>query len=155
MPNKEAQLARDTFLDILRAHDRLQAAFVELFRSHGLTSSQFNVLRILRGAPGHEGSCQYIGQRLVSAVPDVTRLVDRMVVAKLVLRERSDQDRRVVRIRLTPKGLELCNRLDEPVDQLHRQQFAALTQTELEGLHHGLQTLLQSQDPAGKPISKP
>ena len=84
------------FLNVLRTEDLLTAELRALLKGHGITAQQYNVLRILRGA-GPEGlPILEIGVRMVTRVPDVTRLVDRMEAAQLVVRTRSDSDRRVM-----------------------------------------------------------
>lgn len=134
-------LARDTYLALLQAHEVLQAGAAALFKAHGLTHAQYNVLRILRGA-GTEGlSCQMISERLVTRVPDVTRLLDRMERDGLVVRERSEEDRRVVRARLVPKGRTKLDALDDPVLALHRDQFRSMNRSELEALEAQLVAL--------------
>jgi DNA-binding MarR family transcriptional regulator len=137
-------LARDTFLCLVRAHEKLTAEFAELFKARGLTLAQYNVLRILLGGPAEGASCQYVGERLLNRVPDVTRLLDRMQAAGLVRRARAEDDRRVVRVRITPKGRKLCESLAEPVLDLHRRQLAALSASELVALHDGLERVLAS-----------
>jgi len=133
-------LARDTYLALLQAHEVLQAGAATLFKSHGLTAAQYNVLRILRGA-GKDGlPCQMIGERLVNRVPDVTRLLDRMERDGLVVRERSEQDRRVVRARLVPAGRSKVDSLDDPVLELHRDQFKGINRSDLEALEAQLST---------------
>ena len=100
-------------------------------RQHGLSATQYNVLRILRGA-GVQGLCQYeIGDRLVAQVPDVPRIVDRMEKAGWVLRQRGASDRRIVMASLTPAGLNLVNSLDEPVVQMIGGIFAGLEEAQV------------------------
>src|SRR5580700_6984476 len=95
-------------------------------RSHGLSPTQYNVLRILRGA-GATGLCQYeIGDRLVAQVPDVPRIVERMEKAGWVRRQRGNSDRRIVMASLTPAGMELVNFLDRPMLELVSGIFAGL-----------------------------
>jgi len=104
-------------------------------RQHGLSPTQYNVLRILRGA-GAQGLCQYeIGDRLVAQVPDVPRIVDRMEKAGLVQRQRGSSDRRIVMASLTPVGLELVNSLDQPVREMIAGIFAGLDDSEVETLN--------------------
>lgn len=134
--------SRDVYLNLVRLQDRLGAEFTALFREHGLTQAQYNVLRILIGAPTEGGSCQYVGERLVTRVPDVTRLIDRMVSAGLVQRSRSEVDRRVVLIRPTAKGRRLCDRLTEPVGDLHTRQMAHMPVKELAALNAALEAAL-------------
>jgi DNA-binding MarR family transcriptional regulator len=92
------------------------------------------VLRILRGA-GETGLCRTeVMQRLISKVPDTTRLLDRMEAAGLIERERSDRDRRFVTTRVTAAGLSLLAELDDPVKELHRLHLGVLDRTELRTL---------------------
>ena len=135
-------LARDTYLALVRLHDRLEGEFAALFREAGLTGAQYNVLRILCGAPKAGASCQAIGDRLLTRVPDVTRLVDRMCAAGFVTRERSEDDRRVVLVRVTAKGRRQVRELEEPVLDLHRRQFDHLSAARLEDLLSGLEGAL-------------
>jgi DNA-binding MarR family transcriptional regulator len=135
-------LARDVYLNLVRLHERLDGGFAELFRRAGLSGAQYNVLRILRGAPRAGAPCQYIGERLLTRVPDVTRLLDRLGAAGLVTRRRSDEDRRVVLARLTAAGRELLARLDAPVAELHRRQLAGLSLKDLAALNRALEQAL-------------
>lgn len=130
----KSKLSEEQFyLNIHKAYEALSNRFMLLFKENGLTSfTQYNVLRILRGA-GEEGlSCQNIGQRLISRIPDVTRLLDRMVKLGLVDRMHSTKDRRVVLVKLTPAGIDLVNKMDAPVSDLHLSQFGCLSDAEIE-----------------------
>lgn len=135
-------LARDVYLNLVRVHERLTADFADLFRGAGVTSAQYNVLRILLGGPREGSACQYIGERLLKRVPDVTRLVDRMQEAGLVSRSRDAEDRRVVLVRVTAKGTKLCRGLDGPVMELHRRQFERLPARSLAALNASLEEVL-------------
>jgi DNA-binding MarR family transcriptional regulator len=98
----------------------LDHAFNEALRPHGITTTQYNVLRILRGA-GKDGLCRAeIMERMIARVPDATRLLDRLEDAGLISRERSEVDRRYVTTTITRAGLRLLETLDEPVLELHR-----------------------------------
>ena len=104
-------------------------------RQHGLSATQYNVLRILRGA-GAQGLCQYeIGDRLVAQVPDVPRIVDRMEKAGWVHRQRGMSDRRIVMASLTPAGMELVGSLDQPVLEMIGAIFAGLEDSQVETLN--------------------
>ena len=106
-------------LNILRTAALLEHAVAERLKPHGLTPTQYNVLRILRGS-GAEGLCRNeVGARMLKPVPDVTRLLDRMEDAGLVARTRDGTDRRFVTARITPGGLEKLAALDEPVTRMH------------------------------------
>jgi len=134
--------ARDAYLAVVRAHEALLVAAAALFREHGLTQAQYNVLRILRGG-GEDGlPSQEVGRRLITRVPDVTRMLDRMEAAGWIVRRRSDSDRRVVLARLTDDGRALVDRLDQPVLDLHERQFDGFEDDELEALEGLLGRLL-------------
>jgi len=132
----------DAYLAILRANEKIQADFAALFRQHDLSQPTYNVLRILRGARPDGLSCGAIAERMVNRVPDITRLVDRLERHGLVARERSTTDRRVVRVNVTRKGLELLASLEEPVLTLHRLQFAGFSRKELTDLKRLLDRVL-------------
>ncbi len=101
-----------------------------LRREEGISPSQYNLLRILRGA-GEEGLCRSeVGERMVRRVPDVTRLLDRLEAKKLVRRQRCPEDRRQVLCWLTPEGRDLIERLDEPVDAADATAMAMLSHEE-------------------------
>jgi DNA-binding MarR family transcriptional regulator len=104
-------------------------------RQHGLSPTQYNVLRILRGA-GKHGLCQYeIGDRLVAQVPDVPRIIERMEKAGWVERVRGVSDRRMVMATLTPTGRELVDSLDAPVREMAAGIFGGLAEGEVEQLN--------------------
>ena len=92
----------------------------DVLKPSGLSTTQYNVLRILRGASGKGVCCREIGERLITRDPDVTRLIDRLEKRNLLLRTRDKEDRRFVTIQLTPGGLELVNQLDEPIEKWNR-----------------------------------
>lgn len=149
MPTRNrTDLARDAFLNLARVHDRLSAEFAALFRAEGLTMPQFNVLRILLGGPREGAPCQYVGERLLTRVPDVTRLIDRMEAAGLVRRSRAEEDRRVVLVHATAKGRTTCEGLAAPVRKLHRKQFEHVSLQTLEALDGALEAVLAGLDPA-------
>ena len=113
------------FLDLLRTCDLLQRRPAQLFKREDVSATQYNVLRILRGSP--EGlPCGEIAARMITRDPDVTRLLDRMEKRGLISRSRDINDRRTVIGRITPEGLELLARLDEPIQEIHRKQLGHL-----------------------------
>lgn len=127
-------LEQEAYLNIHRTAGLLDQAMSELLKPHGLTSRQYNVLRILRGAGECGASCKEIAARMITPDPDVTRLVDRMEGRGLVTRGRSQADRRVVAIRITEEGLELLRALDNPVEKLALRSMGALNADELREL---------------------
>jgi DNA-binding MarR family transcriptional regulator len=121
------------FLELMRTTDMLSRGFAPLLKAEELSSTQYNVLRILRGAP--EGlPCGEIGSRMITRDPDITRLLDRLEKRGLVSRCRETKDRRMVLTRITDKGLELLARLDEPVQEVHRVQMGHLGRERLQEL---------------------
>jgi DNA-binding MarR family transcriptional regulator len=106
-----------------------------VFKSRGLTSTRYNVLRILRGAGRGGRTCGEIREHMVWAVPDVTRIVDGLVRAGLAVRGRETLDARVVRIRITARGLGLLRRLDPAVEALHLEQLGSMGEGALEELN--------------------
>jgi DNA-binding MarR family transcriptional regulator len=125
--------AVEAYLNILRTADLLRREMTAKLRPYQLSLAQFNVLRILRGARGQAISCGDISSRLVVYEPDLTRLLDRLVAQGRVERERDPADRRKVRSRITPAGLDLLTALDHHIDmvnlhRLHRLSDAQLTQ---------------------------
>lgn len=121
------------FLDLLRTSDMLSRHPAQVMKAEDLSSNQYNVLRILRGAP--EGlACGEIGNRMITRDPDITRLLDRLEKRGLISRSRETKDRRMVMTRITPEGLKLLGRLDEPIQQVHREQLGHLGRERLRAL---------------------
>jgi DNA-binding MarR family transcriptional regulator len=113
------------FLDLVRTTEMLSRGMVKVLKAEDLSPTQYNVLRILRGAP--EGlACGEIANRMITRDPDITRLLDRLEKRELISRCREATDRRTVMTRITPQGLEVLARLDEPVQTAHRQQLGHL-----------------------------
>jgi DNA-binding MarR family transcriptional regulator len=113
------------FLDLLRTTDMLSRGLVTILKPEDLSSTQYNVLRILRGAP--EGlPCGEIAKRMITRDPDITRLLDRLEKFGLISRSREARDRRTVMARITGAGLKLLARLDEPIQEAHRKQLGHL-----------------------------
>src|ERR1700719_3143690 len=113
------------FLDLMRTTDILSRGLVKVLKSEALSLTQYNVLRILRGAP--EGlPCGEIANRMITRDPDITRLLDRLEKRGLISRCRQTEDRRMVMVRITREGLKLLARLDEPVQDGHRRQLGHL-----------------------------
>jgi DNA-binding MarR family transcriptional regulator len=121
------------FLELMRTTDMLSRGLAGILRSEDLSSTQYNVLRILRGAP--DGlPCGEIASRMITRDPDVTRLLDRLEKRKLISRCRETKDRRTVMVRITGDGLQLLARLDEPVQAGHRKQLGHLGRERLRSL---------------------
>jgi DNA-binding MarR family transcriptional regulator len=140
--------AENAFLSVVRAAGGLMRDVEVLLNGHELTAAQYNVLRILRGT-GEDGACgREIASRLITAEPDITRLLDRMEKRGLISRQRDAKDRRFVTTRITPAGLEILATLDEPVAELHRRQFGSLSGAKLKQLTALIEKLQGSVEPA-------
>jgi DNA-binding MarR family transcriptional regulator len=121
---------QEAFSNIVRTADALEREVETLCKTFGITRVQYNVLRILHDA--EEGrSCSSIGRRLVERHTDVTRLLDRMENAGLIRRQRSSRDRRTVTAIITLAGRIIVQQLAQPLDSLHQQQFARLSETQM------------------------
>ena len=121
------------FLDLLRTTDMLSRGLVRILKTEDISATQYNVLRILRGSPAGL-PCGEVGNRMITRDPDVTRLLDRLEKRGLISRCRETEDRRTVMARITPDGLKLLARLDEPVQTTHRQQLGHLGTKRLRAL---------------------
>ena len=127
-------IEEEAALSIVRTAAALEHTFAQAIKGYEVTSTQYNVLRILRGA-GSEGLCRNeVGQRLVRQVPDVTRLLDRMEHLDLIARQRGGKDRRYVTTTITKKGLDLLKKLDEKVDAINEDLLGHLDPERLKQL---------------------
>lgn len=122
------------FISLQKTADALGLEAEQLLKPHGLTGTQYNVLRILRGAEPEGLPCRGIGERMIYHDPDMTRLLDRMEKRGLITRARQTSDRRVVKTRITPAGLVLLKSLDQPVRDLHKRQFHHISSARLKAL---------------------
>src|SRR6478752_1401959 len=121
---------QEAVLNVLRTADQLQIRFTRLFRKFGLTPQQYNVLRILRGE-GRPLPILEIAARMITVVPGITGLIDRLETAGLVERKRCEHDRRVIYVAITQQATELLGHIDEPLRELHRQTLGHMTKDEL------------------------
>ena len=121
------------FLELCRTTDVLGRRLSGVLKAEDLSANQYNVLRILRGAP--DGlACGEIGNRMITRDPDITRLLDRLEKRGLISRCRESKDRRMVTATITAEGLGLLGRMDEPVRAMHRSQLGHLGRARLGAL---------------------
>lgn len=146
-------LEAQVFVSLLRAADALVRGAEDLLKPHGLSGTQYNILRILRGAGDKGLACREVGDRLISRDPDMTRLLDRMEARGLIARAREASDRRVVKTRITEEGLRLLANLDEPVRETHQRQFRQVSKEQLRQLSTLLDQVRASVDAAEHPGS--
>ena len=127
-------LEEEAILSVARTAAVIDHAGAEVMKRFDLTITQYNVLRILRGA-GEDGLCRNeVGERLVTKVPDVTRLLDRMESSGLITRHRGTADRRFVTTRITDKGLKLLEKIDRELPALHTRIIGHMSQKKLKEL---------------------
>lgn len=124
---------QEAILNIMKTSDQLQNRYGRLFRQFDLTSSQYNVLRILRGE-GQPLPSLEIANRMIQVVPAITGLIDRLEKRGLVVRRRCEEDRRVVFVEITEAGISLVEQLDRPVQELETELFGHLQERELKQL---------------------
>ena len=116
----------EALLSILRTAAVIDHHLAEVLKPFGITTTQYNVLRILRGA-GQKGLCgREVAERLVSKVPDVSRLLDRTEDLGLIRRERDPEDRRHVTARITDKGLAVLEKSTPALEAIQRRRFGRL-----------------------------
>lgn len=128
-------LFEEAALNIVRTNAVLNDDFEKMIKPYGITPTQYNVLRILRGAD-EAGLCRNeVRDRLLTRMPDATRLLDRMEKAGLISRSREQEDRRLVTTRLTRKGRQLVDELDPVVARQHRTRLGHLSEKQLATLN--------------------
>src|SRR5689334_2644930 len=122
------------YVNLLSTADTVRAFFETVCVPFEITSQQYNVLRILRGAEPDGLPTLTIAERMIERTPGITRMIDRLEAKALVVREVPANDRRFVYCRITRKGADLLKLLDEPVEQANLQAFRGLSKTEIEQL---------------------
>lgn len=148
-----ASVEAEAFLNILRTHEALMEGLAELLKGVGLSPTQYNVLRILRGAGANCCAsglpCREVASRMVTRDPDMTRLLDRLEARGLIMRERQTTDRRVIHVAITDAGRSLLEEIDPQVLALHKRQLHQMTKAELETLIDLLEKVRDSVETAG------
>jgi len=125
---------QEAYLSLLRTADALEAQVEARLKEFGLTGTQYNALRILRGA-GPEGlPCREIGERMITRDPDITRLLNRLADRGFVERTRARHDRRVVYGKITAAGLKLLREMDGPIEKHGREMLRHAGQEKLKQL---------------------
>lgn len=127
-------LEDEAAVSLHRTADQLHGRFSDMLKPHALSPTQFNALRILRGAGDGGRTCSEIAERMINRDPDITRLLDRLERRGLVARSREGRDRRVIITRINPAGLELLRGLDRPVEEFNRKQMGRLSEAQLRTL---------------------
>lgn len=143
-------IEEEAMLNIVRTAEVLQRAISDFFKDFELSSVQYNVLRILRGAGAAGVTCSQIGERMVTHDPDVTRLLDRLEARGLIVRERSTTDRRAIITRITESGLALVGSIDQPLKKLYQAKLGKFGREALAGLTAQLEHVREAFEPEQK-----
>ncbi len=134
-------LSSEAFLNLQRTSDFLTKKLTDTLKPFGITPPQYNVLRILRGAEKEGLINREIGERMLTFVPDVTRMLDRLESRDLVCRERGIEDRRLVTVCITKEGLDLLSDLEKLMENFHKNLLGGCDDEELEKLIEMLEKL--------------
>jgi DNA-binding MarR family transcriptional regulator len=134
-------LEEEAFLNLQRTSDFLTRKVIDVFKPFGITPPQYNVLRILRGAGENGLITREIGERMLTYVPDATRMLDRLESRNLICRERGVEDRRLVTACITPQGFELLADLDGKIQNFHKDILGGCNEDELRQLIEILEKL--------------
>jgi DNA-binding MarR family transcriptional regulator len=127
-------LAEEAYIALMRTADQLQWKGAELMKRFDVSPTQFNALRILRGAGPKGLPCSEIGERMINRDSDITRLLDRLEKRGLSERCRENKDRRVIMARITPAGLALLRTMDKPMEDFHRKLLGQMGEKQLQAL---------------------
>jgi len=125
---------QEAYLALLRTADALETRVEARLKEFGLTGTQYNALRILRGAGSDGLPCSEIGERMITRDPDITRLLNRLQKRGLAARVRGKSDRRVICGKITPAGLKLLREIDEPLEKFGREILGHVSQEKLQQL---------------------
>lgn len=125
---------QEAYLALLRTADALQSQVEDWLKEFGLTGTQYNALRILRGAGAEGLPCREISERMITHDPDITRLLDRLEDRGLVKRARASRDRRIIYGKISPAGLRLLRQIDGPLEAKGREMLGHLSRGKLEQL---------------------
>ncbi len=148
-----ASIEEEALLNVMRTSDCLQRAFQRRTRHWGITPTQYNVLRILRGAQPTGLTCSAIGERMVTAVPDITRLLARMKAQKFIRQQRDKRDRRVVWTQISASGLELLSKIDPEITQIPHELLGHVDRAQLDQFNRLLELARKNCVDSQAPVS--
>lgn len=146
-------LEEEALLNLLRTSDRLQRAFQRGTRGWGVTSTQYNVLRILRGAQPEGLPCAAIGRRMIAAEPDITRLLNRLKGMKLIRQRRDRKDHRVVWTQITEAGMELLKSMEPVIERIPGELLGHMNVAQLTDLIRLLEFARKNEEPAPEKVA--
>ena len=144
-------LEQEAYLSLWRTYDRLRMLEEQCFAPWDLTAQQYNVLRLLKAAHPEPVPTLSLVARLVSRAPDITRMLDKLELRKLITRRKGKTDRRSVLIAITPAGMQLLKEISGPLQACHQQQIGHLNGPDLKKLVQLLDSVRQPHEPPGSP----
>jgi DNA-binding MarR family transcriptional regulator len=148
-----SSVEEEALLNVMRTSDSLHRAFHQKTRKWGVTSTQYNVLRILRGAQPNGLTCSAIGDRMITAEPDITRLLARLKTLKLIRQQRDKQDRRAVWTHISAAGLALLSEMDPVILKAPKELLGHLNSQELREFIRLLELARKSEEDGRSPVS--
>lgn len=144
--NRQPSAREEVNLNLGVASNILKNRFEKILAPFAITGTQYNVLRILKGvSPEGHPRCE-IMQRMMDRAPDITRLIDRLEKQGLVLRDRTNEDRRMSITKITEKGLKLINEVQPLIEKEHKEITKNLTETECKELSVLIEKLYANED---------
>jgi len=124
-------LEQEVYLNLWRTYDHLRAMEEAVFGPRGITSQQYNVLRLLAANHLAPLPTLTIANRMISKAPDITRMLDKLEAGGWILRTRPVENRRTVLISITSVGIDLLREIAGPLQQCHERQLGHLSNEEL------------------------
>jgi len=144
-------LQQEVFLNLWRTYDRLKLIEDEVFAEEGISAQQYNTLRVLRSVYPDSMQTLELGRRLISRAPDITRLIDRLEQRGLLERERKNENRRVVEVRIVADGITLLERIHEAVQACHHRQLGHMSDASLNQLARLLKQARRPHEDSNRP----
>jgi DNA-binding MarR family transcriptional regulator len=144
-------LEQEVFLNLWRTYDRLRILEDALFARFDLTPQQYNLLRLLKAAHPDPIATLTLADRLVSRAPDITRMLDKLEARGLVVRDRPPDNRRTVRVGITPAGTDLLGEIAGPLRECHARQLGHLKSDDLRRLRDLLRAARLPHEPIDSP----
>ncbi len=132
---------QEAIVGLMRTADMIRRQLGEITREEGISTQQYNVLRILRGAESKGLPILEIADRMIERSPGITRFIYYLEDKKLLVRERSNEDRRCQICTITAKGKKLVDKLDEPINSYHKEVFQHLNESDIKQLNSYLDSV--------------
>tara|TARA_B100000575_G_C22708835_1_gene427631 strand:+ start:127 stop:558 length:432 start_codon:yes stop_codon:yes gene_type:complete len=139
------ELAKNTVVGILKAGSKVEEHIGEVLKTFDISLQQFNVLRILRGRKGTPANLQTVQRRMIHKMSNTTRLVDKLILKKLVVRKTCKENRRKIEITITEKGLDVLSNLDTKIQKTEANILKPLNLEEQKSLRNLINKITLNQ----------